>query len=61
MENFTLPGEIAKLLQKFFFRFEKRKKEELYGDKLEEPIGSSEEMSLSNMRVALKLSKLLAD
>lgn len=60
MENFTLPLDTAILLQKFFTKFEAAKKEALY-TKLDQPLGISEEMSLQNMRTALKLSKLLAD
>ena len=61
MEKFTLPEDTANLLRRFFENFEQIKNRELYEDKIEKPIGGSEELSLSNLRTALKLSKLLKD
>jgi hypothetical protein len=61
MENYTLPQDTANLLRRFFDHFEKIKHTELYEGKLEAPTTKREELSLSNLRTALKLSKLLKD
>ena len=57
MENFTLPIDTANMLERFYESFQNIKNRELYDGKLEAPKdGSNEELSLQNMRTALKLS-----
>lgn len=55
MENFTLPIDISAMLIQFFKYFQEGKRERLYKDKIEDP-GTGEELSLTNLRTALKLS-----
>jgi len=62
MEHFTVPVDTANLLQGFFDNFAKIKHRELYKNKLTAPdSGGNEELSLQNMRTALKLTQLLRD
>ena len=60
MEKFTLPDETSDLLREFFTMFKKIKEEKLYIDGLK-PNDLGEELSLANLRTALKLSQLLKD
>ena len=55
MEKFTLPDETSELLREFFVMFKKIKEEKLYIDGLK-PTDLGEELSLANLRTALKLS-----
>lgn len=61
MENYTLPYDTAHLLRVFFGNFNKIKKTELYEKNSLETEIHEEELSLANLRTALKLSKLLKD
>ena len=60
MENFALPMDVGDMLIQFFKYFREAKREKLYAGKIEDP-GTGEELSLSNLRTALKLSQLLKD
>lgn len=60
MEKFQIPDDIAELLKTFFDAFKKIKYNKLYKDKLE-PTELGEELSLANLRTALKQSHLLKD
>ena len=61
MENFTLPVDTSNMLQQFFEKFEDLKFKALYEGKLDKQTTGDDEISLSNLRQALKLSKLLKD
>ena len=61
MENFTLPVDTSNMLQQFFEKFEDLKFKALYEGKLDKKTTGDDEISLSNLRQALKLSKLLKD
>lgn len=60
MEKFQIPDDIAELLKTFFDAFKRIKYNRLYKDKLE-PTELGEELSLANLRTALKQSHLLKD
>ena len=60
-ENYTLPHDTAHLLRVFFENFRAIKKEMLYEKHKLEPEVVEEELSLTNLRTALKLSNLLKD
>ena len=58
VENYALPQETTYMLVKYLQIFEKLKNDHLYGGKKPKD-AITEEMSLSNLRRALKLSTLL--
>ena len=59
MENFTMPDETSQLLENYFTMFNKIKFEMLYKDRKGAAEEQGEEISLTNLRTALKLAFLL--
>ena len=58
VENFTLPDDTTYLLMKYIEIFDRMKNEKLYGGKKPKDV-ITEELSLANLRKALKLGTLL--